>query len=360
MKNQSLLHRFSYDSSFWPLRHLLFWFFVYTDEFLSIIGITPEYETYSDVFAIFLLDAALVYINLYILLPFFWNRKKYIGYFLLTALTLGINVYISLQSSLADYCEECEEILDASMILSDFISVLFSTGSILFMAVSIKLIKDYIARERKQQALKEQQAKLELQLLQDQVNPHFLFNSLNNLYILSKTDPKKTPELIMELSELMRYQTYYASQDQVELQHEISFLKSYLNMAKLRSENLAWNISEDDRLNHMSIPPLLFLPLVENAIKYGQTLDEDDPYQINISWSATGNKLTFQCVNTIGDAAQHHDTSKDPVHRGQGLANTEKRLSLLYPKQHRLTTKSEDNQFSVYLEIHGIIEMLDR
>lgn len=187
----------------------------------------------------------------------------------------------------------------------------------------------------------------EINYLRKQINPHFLFNVLNNIYVQSKESPKEVPNSIMQLSELMRYQTYQANQDQVSLTQEIEFLKQYLELEKLRKENLEVHIEENGNLRDIQLAPMLFLPFIENACKHSTRI-YNEREQIFVSWSRMEENLTFTIQNTMGHKYQIVEGENMG---GFGLDNIKKRLELLYPNQYDLDIQETEDMFKVKLEL---------
>jgi two-component system, LytTR family, sensor kinase len=183
--------------------------------------------------------------------------------------------------------------------------------------------------------------------LQSQLNPHFLFNSLNNAYGLSLSDPQKSSEYIMSLSQLMRYQIEGSKMDALLLENDIEFMHHYVHVEKQRvSKRCAFqfedNVATIQKEGYV-ISPLLFLPFVENAIKHGTATIE--MATIDISFSMIDSTIFFTCKNSI-------PTNKVVIQStGTGLENVKTRLSILYPQKHNLQIKEESNTYFVKLQI---------
>lgn len=329
---------FLFDKKYWIIRHTLFWITMYLDEFLSLFGLTESIEL-SYVLPGILLDMAMVYFNLYYLIPRFFQRGKILMYVGLTLLTLIINI------SLVNYIlyEPCE---DCSLFAEIFSSSLFTTG-LLSIAVVIKISTITYRKQQRLNELQQLQLNTELNYLKKQVNPHFLFNVLNNMYVQSKESPKEVPETILKLSELMRYQTYDAAKQEVSLNQEIDFLQKYLDFEQMRREFLHIDLQKEGDINNVGVPPMLFLPFVENACKHS-TLTTGAPEHIRIRWKHNASQLVFTIENTIGNRDGHLN---DQQYSGFGLENIKKRIELLYPDKHELMIKEEDGMYKVKLVI---------
>jgi two-component system, LytTR family, sensor kinase len=183
--------------------------------------------------------------------------------------------------------------------------------------------------------------------LQSQLNPHFLFNSLNNAYGLSLSNPQKSSEYIMSLSQLMRYQIEGSKADSLLLEHDIEFMHHYIQVEQQRVSKRCIMHVEDSitqlQKERYTIAPLLFLPFVENAIKHGTASIE--MATIDISFTMIDNTIFFTCKNSI-------PTNKVVIQStGTGLENVKTRLNILYPQKHNLQLKEESNTYFVTLKI---------
>lgn len=217
-------------------------------------------------------------------------------------------------------------------------NVLFSAFGI-FFCFTLKVFDDLYRHE---QAEKEKNA-MELKFLKSQINPHFLFNTLNNLYGLSISEPEKTPDAIMKLSEMMRYVLLESNTDKVSLKKEIAYLSHLISIQKLRYDNpphiqFATQGITDDHF----IAPLLLISFVENAFKHGEVTDQTEPMVINIMTEE--NTLLFYAKNKISHK------NKDAM-GGIGLQNVKRRLNLLYPDRYTLNISDNGHNFEVLLSL---------
>jgi sensor histidine kinase YesM len=184
----------------------------------------------------------------------------------------------------------------------------------------------------------------ELKLLRSQVNPHFLFNTLNNLYSLVATGSDKALPALDKLSGLLRY-SLYDQEPLVPLSREVNYLNDFLHLEGLRVENLVPpEVTIGPFSNDWQLPPLLLVPFIENAFKHGELKDPSHPLRVSLTES--GNQLHFQVKNL----KRKNTVSQDEV-GGIGLANTRKRLSLVYPERHELRITEDKEEFRVELRI---------
>jgi len=207
------------------------------------------------------------------------------------------------------------------------------------LAFLFKHLRDHFRTE----ALQHEKNALELAYLKSQLNPHFLFNTLNNLYGLALTEPERTPDVVLKLAELMRYVLYESNETYVPLTKEIDYLTSYIGLEKLRHEGEVYvNFTVSGPVHDLHIAPLLLICFVENAFKHGTVANAACPVELHLA--ALGHTLTFTICNSI--VRQY----KDPV-GGIGLASVKRRLALLYPGRHHLAINQENDIFRCALEL---------
>jgi sensor histidine kinase YesM len=199
--------------------------------------------------------------------------------------------------------------------------------------------------ELKLQEAKKEALKVQLENLKAQVNPHFLFNTLNNIYSLSLFNDERTPETILKLSDLLSYMIYECRDDKVKVEDEIKFIENYTSLEKIRfNENAILEMKLDKNWNSYEIAPLLLAPFLENAFKHGMNITSREP-KISVSISnSVDDKLHFICEN-------YTDNIKNPGPGGIGLKNVKARLNLLYPKRHELKIENDGKIFKVDLTI---------
>ena len=183
-------------------------------------------------------------------------------------------------------------------------------------------------------------------LLRSQINPHFLFNTLNNINSFSTHDPEKTSYAIIKLSEIMRYMLYDAANEKVLLEKEIDYIKNIIALQKLRyKENDFVNFTVIGETVNIFIPPMIFLPFIENAFKHGSNSITNG---IEIRLTVEGNQISFFCRNKIKEL---NETEKSQL-GGLGIKNIKRRLELLFPDKHELKIAVENNEYLVNLKIH--------
>jgi two-component system sensor histidine kinase AlgZ len=209
--------------------------------------------------------------------------------------------------------------------------------SLLFISGFFWFIKQVISFFR----LKNEKSKTELLHLKSQVNPHFFFNTLNNLYGLVGTDTKKAQELILKLSELMRYSIYEGEKEEVTLKAEVDYLKNYIDLHKMRYHKQIDVKFEIEIEDDYKVMPLLFIILLENAFKHGVENLSKDAY-VYITVTAKYNKVFFEIENNF-------DTTHTKEDNGIGLKNLKRRLELVYQKKHILSFSTTENVYKAKL-----------
>lgn len=210
---------------------------------------------------------------------------------------------------------------------------------------SSKVISQWFYAEETRQEITKQQLQTELSLLKSQVNPHFLFNTLNSIYSLSVTNSEKTSDAVMKLSRIMRYTLEESKNDEVPLGDEIEFIRSYIDLQKIRlTDMVRIDFTTDGIADNVIIAPLLFIPFIENAFKYG--ISTHHPSHIIITIAIQHNELIFTCVNDQVPVSHKHEST------GTGIVNTRRRLELLYPGKHTLSIESNTRQYNVLLRLN--------
>ena len=217
-----------------------------------------------------------------------------------------------------------------------------------YLSFAYRFIKDWIINERVKEKLVSEKLSMELALLRSQVNPHFLFNTLNNIYALALEEKAVgTADTIATLGNLMRYSLHDAQADFITLRKEIDYVEQYVTMQRLRlTENTHLKMSveaDEPGSTHATIAPMILMPFIENAFKYGVSITHESRISIRISISENG--LLLRVENTV----HHRDASEAG---GFGLANVRHRLALLYPDQHQLVYGTEGEVYKVRLELH--------
>ncbi|HEY4195281.1 MAG TPA: histidine kinase [Mucilaginibacter sp.] len=209
---------------------------------------------------------------------------------------------------------------------------------------SLSLGKQWLLKQRDFLQAQQERITAELQLLKAQVHPHFLFNTLNNIYSFSLDRSPKTPELILKLSSLLSYMLYDCKAEEVRLEKEVEIMKAYIDLEKERYGNtleISWTVEGDIR--DVFISPLLMLPFLENAFKHGASEQIEKPW-MGVDISVSNNILKFKITNSKNEYISHSNN-------GIGINNVKKRLEFLYPGKHELKINDEGDFFAVSLMV---------
>ena len=219
-------------------------------------------------------------------------------------------------------------------------------GAIYVIALvsAIKLTYDWVNEKKRNDDLQRIQLETELNFLKSQIQPHFFFNTLNNLYALVIKQSPNAPNVVLKLSEIMQYVLYEVKEPKISLMKSINYLYSYLELEKLRyGDRVKSEISIDGSIDDIEIPPLLFLPFIENCFKHGTKHHED--IKVRIDFVVKDNFLYFTVTNNY----VKEDGNK-PKH-GIGIENVKRRLQLLYGSGYSLKTRSKGNEYIVNLKL---------
>ncbi len=307
--------------------------FIWLLLFLILLATIQADNRWLAALFVIILLAPPVYINNIYILPYIQkNRRIFVGLFLANLILWNtILVYILTSVLKQEY---------KWTMWINFVGVLILALS---FSSTIKLARDSFYR-------RQQEKDAELKLLKAQLNPHFLFNTLNNLYGLSVIKSNKLPGLMLTLSDLLRYSLYDTQETLVPLDKEIQYIENYVSLEKIRLESTA-KIQFDKKGDTSStqIAPMLLIVFVENAFKYLDSSTNSNS-SVSISVTTTENEINFKCINTY--TSSHSNLKKLEIgNSGIGLQNAKKRLDLIYPDKHRLKIKSKDEKFIVELTI---------
>ena len=288
----------------------------------------------------------LIYFNIYVFFPKLMMRNKMAAY--IAAVTFSVALLL-LAIAIPQQTSHILNI-DGNGHTSIRILVLYTVSDIIkisfpIISVSVMLLFQYWVRnERHIAELEAARLRSELEQLQNQVNPHFLFNMLNNIIVLTKTNPGEAANILHKLSNMLQYQFRGFTKQSIRLGDDIYFLADYLNLEKLRRDNFEFSITADGGAEEISLPPLLFIPFVENAVKHNN--DNRNLSFVRLRFDRENDNLGFVCVNS----KPLRPMRKDEV-GGLGLPNVRRRLDLLYGNRYRLEITENEASYTVQLSI---------
>jgi two-component system LytT family sensor kinase len=220
-------------------------------------------------------------------------------------------------------------------------------GFVLMFAIGLAVmaIQEWFKSEETKKTIEHEKLNTELSLLKSQLNPHFFFNTLNNIYSLAIVKSDETASSILKLSAIMRYVLTEAEESRVPLAREIEFLENYIQLQSVRlTDKVKLDVAICKEAESKEIAPLLFIPFVENAFKYGVSTVE--PSQITIKLTNSLDKIKLFVQNSIIKSVNHNGNNTEI-----GIVNVKRRLELLYPNKHQLTINHNKDQYTVNLEI---------
>ncbi|WP_157663297.1 sensor histidine kinase [Polaribacter sp. SA4-12] len=325
--------------------HIVMWAF-----FLAITAIQSNFRfntIHNEFYFLNIIFIAVFYLNYAFLIPKFLLNKKIILYIVISLALIFIFIFIletvlkpKIRPRLLD-----EMLNNPKQFRENNINLNPPILLLLFFALStcVKLVSEWYRSEKERTIAASQKINSELSFLKAQLNPHFLFNTLNSIYSLANKKSDDTTVAIVTLSELMRYMIYEANEEYISLEKEIEYIKNYISLQLLRlkdSSGVKINVHGD--LNY-KIEPLLLISFIENAFKYGTDYKGKTDIQIKIS--TTNNELHLEVYNvsSLQNAIKRNS--------GIGLENIQNRLNLLYPNSHNLEITSDKKSFEVNLKI---------
>lgn len=211
---------------------------------------------------------------------------------------------------------------------------------------SIQLVRHYFTEKNTSEALRRHQVETELQYLKTQLNPHFLFNTLNNIYALAKDKSEQAPESILRLSQILRYMLYETSGAYIPIEQEIKVISDYIALEQLRyDDTLRVSYKNDIEDMKQALPPLLLIPLVENAFKHGVSETRNQPF-VDIFLSVKQRQLRLVVKNSTDESPDER-----PVKENIGLSNLRRQLELLYT-DYQLSVQQGESEFTATLHIN--------
>lgn len=344
-----------YHIPFWFAYHILWW--TLTIGSISAVFHNIFFSAYSIKFLFYVVFQAVgVYFNLYYLMPKFLERGKYVPYVSLVLLTI-VSVaflivpgyYTSTWLSGNDFTTMYGKSPDDFMYFFK-INTLPSSAASMTLGMSVKLTKNWIQTKKRQQILEKEKLETELKFLKSQFNPHFLFNSINSIFVLIHKNPDMASESLAKFSDLLRYQLYECNEAQIPLKQELTYIENFIELEKLRQEHhIQLDIQlQDTTGGNLGIAPFILMPFIENAFKHvSKRKDEHNWIRMRLNFS--NSTLQFHIINSVSAL---YGSSLEPVqYKGIGLKNVKRRLELLYPNLHQLSIEETNDTFNVTLSI---------
>ncbi|MFT5076934.1 MAG: sensor histidine kinase YesM [Flavobacteriaceae bacterium] len=327
--------------------HLIFWVSYFL---INVIRWGSYYEDYlysfkSNIVTVSM-SMALAYLHVYVLLPRFVFQKKIVSYvfFLLISLTIFYVVrteliFTFINENVWPESQTPQRPYAFNHILAVILIGIYDVA----LATTIKLAADWIYERKRNENLEAIQLQTELQFLKAQIQPHFFFNTLNNLYALILEKSKAAPEVVLKLSEIMEYILYEAKEPKIRLFNEIKYVQNYIDLERLRyGDRVTVETTISGDIENAKVPPLLFLPFIENCFKHGTR--ENNFMSVKINFEKLENStIKFSVSNN------YNQFSNKVKEHGIGNKNVERRLQLLFKDKYVLEVTSKKQQFLVTL-----------
>lgn len=287
----------------------------------------------------------MLYANIYVLAPHFLIKNKLSGYLLsVTLLTLSLFlIMVALPSYFREPASSYHQVTHTFVIIN-ILSGILTVGLLTAGISTLLLYRYWLNNTIRADELESNTLQAELKFLKNQINPHFLFNMLNNANVLIRKNPTEATQVLFKLQDLLRYQFNSSNLEKVNISSEIEFMNDFLNLEKIRRDDFNFTILQEDIPPTLQIPPLLFIPFVENAVKHNN--DSDNSSYVNLTFKATPNQIDFHCENSkplIPNASVSTG--------GLGMKNIQRRLELLFPNKYILQIEENDRTYNIHLHI---------
>lgn len=329
--------------------HVLFWgisFYILLQHFSISQQVTFVDYLFTALFHVSIICA--VYINLYFLIPKFLDKQNYWKYVI--GLVILFIVFYGVHILTFDYISELLFPNYYLIVFYDYLELLKYFIVYVGITTLFMLSQSWIDLAESRKTLAEKEKELianELKALKAQVNPHFLFNSLNSIYSLSLKKSEKTPQVILKLSGVLRYMIYESNEQLVSLEKEIQFIGDYIDLQKLRTKNPdAVKLHIEGLIGGQRIAPLILIVFIENAFKHGVKGDTVNQF-IDLELTVADQDIHFICKNNLGSV----DETENSEFKGLGLDNVKRRLELLYSENYELKLSRTSVMFIVDLKI---------
>jgi len=345
-----------YHLPFWFGYHYIWWTLTIGDPFqVANHIVSSPYAIKYCFYVIF--EAIGVYFNLYYLIPRFLEKGRYelyLALLLLTVLCMAVLIvpgyYVSAWLSHQTFQELYGK--DPGEYMYYFqINALPSSVAATTLGMSIKLTKNWIQSRRREQELEKEKLETELKFLRSQFNPHFLFNTINSIFVLIHKNPVMASESLAKFSDILRYQLYECNEHCIPLGQELNYLENFIELQRLRQDHDRVDLTLRYNVQHtadLEIAPFVLMPFVENAFKHVSRYSEGQNW-ITLDLSLVNNELQLLLSNSAnpGEAS-----ATELIHYGGiGLKNVKRRLDLLYPGRHHLKITRNENTFQVELRV---------
>ena len=328
------------------LRHLLLFFVA------ELLALQNTYSGFDGIGCLYanivnvIFFVGIIYMNIYILIPRFLFKSKLPIYVLslLFVVLMGILILAVTQGCLYQKYGVATEDIGNPYSFLNVINAIVLITFIIVGSSTIVLFQRWILHGKQISELEIATMQSELNQLKNQINPHFLFNMLNNANELVRINPEEASVVLSKLNDLLRYQLNDSTLEKVNLSADIHFLTDYLNLEKIRRDNFSFTISKEGNINNIMIPPLIFITFAENAVKHNTYGEKEYPF-VCLGFKVYDNELRFVCKNSKPENIERHQVG------GLGLTNIRRRLELLYGTNYNLEIRDNGRIYKICLTL---------
>lgn len=320
------------------------WFFMFFFIFNMFHYFQPfRFALINTSFVVFSIMSMFYFTSLYLFPKFYRiDSRKYLwvsisAVFIFALIFLLIDIYLVPEFRFEDK--------DKPPLFFHYFRLFTTLGFSYFVSTSLSLMEKTTQMQQSEKVLLEEKLETELKLLKAQINPHFIFNALNNIYSLTYLKSQNAPESILKLSEMLRYVFYDCSKDKVPLSSELNYVENFISFQQMKSEHVQ-NISLESNMDSQSVEmaPMILIPFIENAFKYSR-IEEIDTAYVKMKIIKKDSKVHFEISNSIPE------TNKMMAGSGLGIPNVEHRLKIIYPEKSNLIIDAQKDSFKVDLVI---------
>ncbi|MBN2425753.1 MAG: histidine kinase [Calditrichaceae bacterium] len=329
--------------------HITFWMIIAGINIGFTINFFPlDFIVFSTLFVL-LFQSFVFYTNVYLIFPRFFSPSKMTKFIFISLIFV---LLVALIQTLADYLVLSKlaplrtHQNEFRMLLMSFIRIFFWLLFIDIFSTVFKMIDQIRKQAKHTQEITEEKLMTELKLLKAQINPHFLFNALNNIYSLSYMKSDKAPESILQLSQILRYVIEDCEKEKVKLSSEIEYIENYITFQKMKSpekQSIEFDYSQVNQ--NIQLAPMMFIPFIENSFKYSNIEENKSNTFIKIKLSSKEDKVSFTIINSIPAKSAYKSGA------GTGIKNVKQRLQIIYPTKHTLIINENNNEYKVDLTL---------
>jgi len=342
--------------AFWAVYHLVWWT-VYTGSIIPVIESFSEFHNIVKYLGYVVFQALGVYFCLYVLIPKLLEKRKYVQFLgaiiiVLAVMSFFISTNYYVAAAIAGKTPfELFKIVPASPVIIFMRNALPSCVAAMTLGMSIKLAKNWQESQKRQQVLEKEKLETELKFLKSQFNPHFLFNTINSIFVLIDKNTEMASDTLVKFSSLLRYQLYECDTNTISLQKELSYIESFMKLESLRqNKDFTLRTHYPDAISKdLVIAPFILIPFIENAFKH-LSHDKKQEKWIDVKVVIKDTSLEFEVRNSTNFEEDTSDIN-DGIYNGLGLKNVNRRLDIVYANNYTLSTIKKEDTYSILLKL---------